>query len=343
MTATSRPLRAAGAVVGGWIVLRTAMLWNAMPQTLEFAASGLSDRLVNSTSTAPLDPVLAPAPTAPSNPRLALTVNLEPEPPSPAKKALSAAAAHTPQLSLTAELPTPTPAAARRLAEPPAPPQSAPATDPPAYRSGMNRLSLSSWAIVRGAASSGGLAPGGVLGGSQAGARLWITPGPPGLTLTARVSTPLGVRTGSEVSAGIGIRKGSFGVIVEERISLDTGQARPSVTAFGGVSDLRLAGKLRLDGYAQAGIVGLRNRIGFVDGAVRIEHPVAGRAVKIAIGAGVWGGAQPGLARLDAGPQLVARLPVFGGTLRVAGEYRFRVAGQADPGSGPALSVGADF
>jgi hypothetical protein len=207
-----------------------------------------------------------------------------------------------------------------------------------------DRIQLSGWAVVRGAATPGGLAPGGVLGGSQVGARGWVEPGPPGLAITARVSSPLGSRFGSEASLGVGYRKGGFGVILEERLSLDAGGgARPSVTVFGGVSDVRVRGKLRLDGYVQAGVVGLNNRIGFADAAVRVEHPVAGRTVKISAGAGAWGGAQPGLARLDVGPQVVARLPVIGGTVRIAGEWRFRVAGRADPGSGPVISVGADF
>jgi hypothetical protein len=211
-------------------------------------------------------------------------------------------------------------------------------------RVGRDRFQLSGWALVRDAATPGGLTPGGVLGGSQIGARGWIEPGPPGLAITARVSSPLGSRTGSEASLGVGFRKGQFGVIVEERFSLDAGgSARPSVTAFGGVSDVRLPGKLKLDGYAQAGVVGLKNRIGFADGAVRVERPIADGTVKLSVGAGVWGGAQPCLARVDVGPQLVARLPVIGGTVRIAGEWRFRVAGHADPGSGPVLSVGADF
>jgi hypothetical protein len=142
----------------------------------------------------------------------------------------------------------------------------------------------------------------------------------------------------------VGFKRGAFGLIVEERFSLDAGgRARPSVTAFGGISEVRLVGKLRLDAYAQAGVVGLRHRVGFADGAVRVEHPLIARPLRLSLGAGAWGGAQPGLARLDVGPQIVTRLPVLGGNLRIAGEWRFRVGGNAAPGSGPALSIGADF
>jgi len=207
-----------------------------------------------------------------------------------------------------------------------------------------NRFQISVWSLVRNASSSGSLVPGGTLGGSQIGARGWFEPGPKGIALTARISSPLASRNGSEASIGVGVRKENFGLILEERFSLDAGgRARPSVTAFGGVSEVRLRGQLRLDAYAQAGVVGLRNRVGFADGAVRIEHPLVGKNARLSVGAGAWGGAQPGLSRIDIGPQVVARLPVLGGNLRIAGEWRFRVGGNADPGSGPTLSIGADF
>ncbi len=226
----------------------------------------------------------------------------------------------------------------------------APATAPVSQAEGVpssprrDRFQLSAWALIRDAAVSRGLVPGGTLGGSQIGARGWFEPGPEGLALTARVSSPLASRYGSEASVGLGIRKGNFGVILEERLPLDAASSpRPSLTAFGGVSDVRLRGKLRLDAYAQAGVVGLQKHMAFADGSMRIEHPLVGKATRLSAGAGVWGGAQTGVTRLDVGPQIVARLPVAGGALRAAGEWRFRVAGNADPGSGPALSIGMDF
>lgn len=207
-----------------------------------------------------------------------------------------------------------------------------------------SRFALSAWALVRSRGDRGNLAPGGILGGSQVGARAIWEPGPRGIGLTARLSSPLASRFGNEASVGIALRRGSIGLLVEERIALDgLGGARPSVTAFGGVSDVRLIGRLTVDGYAQAGVVGLRNRVGFADGAVRVEHPLSGRAVRLAAGASLSGGAQPGLARLDAGPLVALSVPVAGGSLRIAGEWRFRVAGNAAPGSGPVLTMGADF
>ena len=62
------------------------------------------------------------------------------------------------------------------------------------------------------------------------------------------------------------------------------------------------------------------------------------------IGAGAWGGIQKGASRLDAGPGATVSMPlspkVFG---RLAVDWRFRVAGNAEPDSGPALTVAAGF
>ncbi len=331
----SRPLRAAAAVLGGWIAIRAAMLTGGGSAAMVNAAAEPPHPPVPA-RTAALDPVPPPEPDAEAfRPPSALRPLPPPRssrrPPAPPAVPDAASArpvtANTSAAVVAAPVPDPVPTLPTRAA-------------PAAH----DRFQLSGWALVRGAASPGGLAPAGTLGGSQIGMRGWFAPGPAGLVLTARVSSPLGSRNGSEASVGLGFRKGGVGIIVEERISLDaSGGARPSVTAFGGFSEVRVRGKLRADGYAQAGVVGLNNRTGFADGAVRVGHPIAEKPVRLAVGAGAWGGAQPGLARLDIGPQIVARVPVMGGTLRIAGEWRFRVAGNADPGSGPVLGIGADF
>ena len=42
-------------------------------------------------------------------------------------------------------------------------------------------------------------------------------------------------------------------------------------------------------------------------------------------------------------PQIVARIASDKGTIRIGGEWRFRVAGNASPANGPALTIGVDF
>lgn len=57
-------------------------------------------------------------------------------------------------------------------------------------------------------------------------------------------------------------------------------------------------------------------------------------------GAGAWGAAQSGVTRLDVGPQASVRFPA---NLTLAADWRFRVAGDAAPASGPTLTLSTDF
>jgi hypothetical protein len=49
---------------------------------------------------------------------------------------------------------------------------------------------------------------------------------------------------------------------------------------------------------------------------------------------------QPGLYRVDAGPRLSYE---FGRGIRIHADYRQRLAGEAAPSSGPALTIAGDF
>ena len=55
------------------------------------------------------------------------------------------------------------------------------------------------------------------------------------------------------------------------------------------------------------------------------------------------GGAQRGAARVDIGPSAGLVVPVGASAVRVTLDWRQRIAGDAAPGSGPALSIGSDF
>lgn len=217
---------------------------------------------------------------------------------------------------------------------------------PTINRSGRsNALSLSAWALIRGDVSPG-LAAGGQLGGSQAGVRArYRLAG--GLYLAARLSGPLQSRLGKEAALALDLRplpSVPITLSVERRIGLDGGGRDAfGIGAFGGF-DREFAPGLSLDGYGQAGLVGLKRRDAYFDGALRAEREIVGAGkLRIGLGAGAWGGAQPGAARLDVGPQIVAHLPVFDGGVRLGAEWRQRVAGRARPNSGPVLSLGANF
>jgi hypothetical protein len=86
-------------------------------------------------------------------------------------------------------------------------------------------------------------------------------------------------------------------------------------------------------------MVGARSRDLFVDASVRVTAPVG----PVEIGGAAWGAAQPGVARLDAGPSVSVRLPIPSANVRLQADWRFRLAGDAAPTSGPALTIAADF
>lgn len=61
------------------------------------------------------------------------------------------------------------------------------------------------------------------------------------------------------------------------------------------------------------------------------------------LGGMIASSAQPGVERLDIGPEIRLRLPVGQGGLRLSAEWRARIAGNARPASGPAITLITDF
>lgn len=236
------------------------------------------------------------------------------------------------------------------LSESPRTERSMPAVEaPPAFaptRAGSDRWSGSAWALVRGD-SAPSLATGGLLGGSQIGGRISyrLNDGADRpITLTARVSSALSRPAGAEAALGIEWQPTAapIRVLAERRQSLgDGGRSAFALLAYGGIYD-QPVGPALLEAYAQAGVVGARSRDLFVDGAVRAGVPVDS-ADRLRVGGGLWGAAQPRAERLDVGPQLSYRLPVEAANLRLLADWRFRIAGDAAPASGPALTLAADF
>lgn len=210
----------------------------------------------------------------------------------------------------------------------------------------LDRLQLTAWALLRGrqgvfVRQDDGLATGGMLGGSQAGARLsWNLSRQ--LALTLRSSSTVGAR-GGEVAGGVKFtpfRSIPVALTAERRQrigALGGGRTAFALFAEGGVWQRPIAWGFDLDAYVQAGVVGARRRDLFVDGAFTLTRPIYG---PLSGGFGFWGGAQPGLYRVDAGPRLSYRVRP---NIRVHLDWRQRLAGNAEPGSGPAVTLAADF
>lgn len=217
------------------------------------------------------------------------------------------------------------------------------------------RWSMDAWALVRddgGAKPETGTLPA-TYGASQAGAvlryRLALNSGhKPSIYL--RTTSTLGSL--NETSAALGMAARPFPAMpivgaIEGRL-VDQGGSRrvqPAAMAVTEIPPLALPGGVRAEIYGQAGYVGGRYATPFADGQLRVDRSVAtlGRA-EARLGGGAWGGIQQGASRLDAGPGLVVSAPlspkVFG---RLAIDWRFRVGGNAEPGSGPAMTVAAGF
>ena len=334
MKASSAPLRFPLLVVGAWVAGRIAM---ALP------GLGTSSGVVSvALAGEPRKVTALPAPAA------NITIALDEAAPIPSHEGVTPA--------LDGPSPAALPAAEWRLASqelapaPPPGPRPEIAALPPS-RPAASRWSGYAWIFARGGPGGPGIASGGQLGGSQAGVRLAYRiaePGPGSVALAGRVSTPLQETRGAEAAAGIDWRPAAklpLRLSVERRIAIG-GQGRNAWSAYaaGGFYRAGLPGGTEIDGYAQAGVVGVRSRDLFADGALRIGRPIELSAGKrFAIGAGAWGAAQPGAARLDIGPRAALSMPVGGTTVTGAAEWRIRVAGDARPGSGAVFTLAADF
>lgn len=208
------------------------------------------------------------------------------------------------------------------------------------------RWSGGAWLLVRdGDGLTTGL-NGGQLGGSQAGARLAYALDPARrVAIVGRVTGALHGR-GGETSIGLEWQPSRLPVrlVVERRFALDGGRGGPAAGVVAGTGPAPLAFGLDLETYGEAGVVRRDRAEPFADGIARATRRLfhAG-PIAVDIGAGAWGGAQRGVGRLDIGPTLGARVGIGDRSLRALADWRQRVAGNARPGSGPALTIGLDF
>lgn len=92
-----------------------------------------------------------------------------------------------------------------------------------------------------------------------------------------------------------------------------------------------------LDAYFQGGIVDFSSPDWSIDGQVAMTRPVWRN---LSAGLGVWGGVQPKLNRLDIGPRASLRV---GKGMRAHLDYRYKLLGSAEPGSGGVVTIAGDF
>lgn len=212
--------------------------------------------------------------------------------------------------------------------------------------------SLGTWAYVRagsGQAPGGGIAAASQLGGSQAGARLAYGFGNSGrLRAYGRVTLALAETRQRELAFGLAfapVARWPVDMAIEQRVAAGSeGRTALAAMVSGGVGDVALPGRFRLEAYGQAGIVGARRRDGFADAAVVVDREIARiPQASLHLGALAAGAVLPGAGRVDVGPRLTLRLPEMGEGSRLALDWRQRVTGDAEPDSGLALTLAADF
>ena len=164
-----------------------------------------------------------------------------------------------------------------------------------------------------------------------------------------RASAALSGPRERDLAAGLSVRPIAglpLRLAAEARASETVGgtELRPAAFAVSEFPPAKLPFGAQGELYVQGGYVGGRFATAFVDGQARMERPIAEAGdLGLRVGAGAWGGAQEGASRLDVGPTAAVTFRLGDMRGRVAADYRFRVAGQAEPASGPALTVSAGF
>ncbi len=340
-----RPLRFAGSVIAGWTVLRVGMLWvstGSLPQAIDRAipvphprfAIRLPERERSATIvTAQFkSPIVDKA----YDRTAAFSSAASPHHPPPGSVPPNA---HLTQLALAGLV---TFGEAHSVDQAPSPRLSA--IRP--LRAAPDRWQASGWIFYRPGSTGPFRAGLPTLGGSQAGVRaVYALDKAAGLGLSLRAASPLST-SGAEAMAGIAWQPLDIPVtlLAEERFGLDHQASGPSISVVGGTGPAPIAPGISAESYGEVGVVFRDKADYFAGGSLRLAHQIAqvdGHA--ISLGTGAWGGIQRGTRRLDIGPSLATDLALGDHYARLSLEWRQRIAGNAAPGSGLALTLGANF
>jgi hypothetical protein len=164
--------------------------------------------------------------------------------------------------------------------------------------------------------------------------------------MAGRISVAHGSVRERELAAGVRWRPVAripMQVIAERRFRENRPDAFAALVA-GGQSGVKLPLGFRLDGYGQAGFVSGQGGGPFADVAAHAHRPIAqSQNASFAIGAGIWGGGQDNVMRIDVGPNIRANVTAGSALFQFDASWRWRVAGHAQPGHGPAVTLSTSF
>ena len=197
---------------------------------------------------------------------------------------------------------------------------------------------------------TGGPAP--TYGASQAGAVLNFRLAPDSSRdprAYARIYRALIDQGETEIAAGISARP-LAGIPLRAHTELrvtefqTSTEVRPAAFVTTELPVLHLPLGIRAEGYGQAGYVGGKEATAFADGQVHLMRDLKRFDLgAFSIGAGAWAGAQEGAERLDVGPSMRVDLTIAQAPARFSLDYRERVAGDAEPQSGVAVTLSTHF
>ena len=202
-----------------------------------------------------------------------------------------------------------------------------------------------------GATGTGATISNGQYGGSQIGAILSypiFTKPDPDMLVYGRLGAALTPLAQEELAFGVRIQPFDdlpISIHAEKRFRADSGSDRGTAFyAAGGTGPDRIVEKLALETYAQAGYVLGDDETYFFDGFATLQRPILeSDRKKLSVGTGAWVGGQRNIARLDLGPRADFRIPLGKKSARIAVDWRVRVAGDARPRSGMAITLSTSF
>jgi len=224
----------------------------------------------------------------------------------------------------------------------------------PDYRARGDRWTLDVWAFWREGSGSALVSQGRVpsYGASQAGAVLRYRLAPqskqsPNAYLRAYRALIDGGE--NELAAGLSARPlpilplRAHGELRATRVAGET-RLRPSAFVTTELPPFVLPLGLQGEAYAQAGYVGGKGRTGFADGQLHVMRSVKDFDLgKLSLGGAAWGGAQKGSRRVDLGPSVRLDVTLGETPARLSVDWRERVAGNAEPDSGVAVTLSTRF
>lgn len=221
------------------------------------------------------------------------------------------------------------------------------------------RWSIYAWSLLRPSGGDAALAPGAQYGGSQAGIilRYGLGDGPNAPNLYARAATALAGADDRTIALGVSARP--WGAVpvdlaLERRFGLADGQKDRFAAMLVAGGGARLGrSQVQVEAFAQAGLVGLRDRQGFFDLQMLATRPVEIRdRHTVSMGGGLWAGGQQEadasgarrwIHRVDIGPRAALAMPLGDTRMLVALDWRQRIDGDARPASGAALTLSTGF